>query len=239
MRSASRIVGVSINTVMKLLVDAGEACSEFHHQNVRDVHAKRVQCDEIWSFCYAKRHNVGQAVNAPVGSGDVWTWTAIDSHSKLIISWFVGDRDMDAGLAFMDDLRFRLADRVQLTTDGHPVYPDAIEVVFGSDVDYARRFMSQQSGVQQQALVGNPNPSSISTSHVERHNLTMRMSMRRFTRSTNGFSKKLENHCSALALYFYWYNWCRPHMTLGMPPAMAAGLAPKPMTLDRISKLAL
>ena len=247
MRSTSRITGVSINTVAKLLVDAGRACAAFHEEHVVEVPARLVQCDEIWSFCYAKRRNVGNAVAAPDGAGDVWTWTALDPDSKLIVSWLVGSRDADTGIEFMDDLRGRLANRVQLTTDGHRAYLEAVEGAFGGDVDYAqlvkiygkaeeeaeRRYSPPVCiGTRKAVVVGSPDLAEASTSLVERHNLTMRMSMRRFTRLTNAFSKKLENHCHALALYFVWYNWVRPHKSLGMTPAMAAGLAMQPYTWD-------
>ena len=249
MRSASRITGASINTVAKLLADAGRACAAFHEEHVVEVPSRRVQCDEIWSFCYAKRRNVEQAVAAPQGAGDVWTWTALDPDSKLIVSWLVGGRDADTGIEFMDDLRGRLANRVQLTTDGHRAYLEAIEGAFGGAVDYAqlvklygktgeeeeRRYSPAACiGARKVVVAGSPDLAEVSTAHVERHNLTMRMSMRRFARLTNAFSKKLENHCHALALYFVWYNWVRPHKSLGMTPAMAAGLASEPLSLEAL-----
>ncbi len=253
MRSVMRITGVSINTVSKLLVDAGQACAEFHDEHVRDVQARRVQGDEIWSFCYAKRKNVGEATAAPAGAGDLWTWTAIDADSKLIISWLVGGRDSDTAIEFMDDVRSRLTGRVQLTTDGHRPYLEAVEGAFGGDVDYGRlvkkyggyvetmegRRYSPAAcvGAEREAVVGNPDMADVSTSHVERHNLTMRMSMRRFTRLTNGFSKKVENHCHMVAVYTVFYNWCRVHKTLGVTPAMAAGLATEPLTMAQIVAL--
>jgi len=197
MRSVSRVCGVSINTVTKLLVDAGTACAAFHDERVRNVTAKAIQCDEIWSFSYAKNKNVRFAKAVPEAAGDVWTWTAIDADSKLIVSWHVGDRSQHTGISFMGDLKARLANRVQLTTDGHKAYLRAVEVV-DFDADYA---MLNK----------------------------IRMAMRRFTRLTNAFSKKFENHCHALALYFFWYNWVRNHKTLGVTPAMAAGLVQTPM----------
>ena len=242
MRSISRVVGCSINTVTKLLEGAGAVCYRLHNELVQEVPSKRVQCDEIWSFCYAKERNVKHAVAAPRGAGHVWTWTGIDADSKLIINWFVSPgRDGAYALEFMDGLRKRLANRVQLTTDGHMAYLDAVEGAFGGYVDYARliklygsvsedydkRYSSSECiGVNVDQVVGRPDQEHISTSYVERHNLTTRMSVRRFTRLTNAFSKKLANHGYALALYFLWYNWLRPHKSLkGKTPAQAAGLA--------------
>ena len=241
MRSISRTVGVSINTVSKLLVEAGEACAAYHDEAVRDVHASRVQCDEIWSFCYAKEKNVARAKAAPKGAGDVWTWTAIEADTKLIISWEVGDRTSATAIEFMDDLRDRLANRVQLTTDGHKAYLEAVEGTFGGDVDYAqliklygptdgkgsekRYSPAECTGIRKRKVEGSPDPEAVSTSYVERNNLTMRMGMRRFTRLTNAFSKKLENHLHTLSLYFVHYNFCRVHKSLRMSPAMAAGVS--------------
>jgi IS1 family transposase len=242
MRSVSRVCGVSINTVTKLLVDAGTACAAFHDERVRNVTAKAVQCDEIWSFSYAKNKNVKFAKSPSEGAGDVWTWTAIDADSKLIVSWHVGDRSQHTGISFMGDLKARLANRVQLTTDGHKAYLRAVEAVdFEADyamlnkifaTDYAgpgRYSPPKCIGAVKTPIMGNPDPALVNTSFAERQNLTMRMAMRRFTRLTNAFSKKFENHCHALALYFFWYNWVRNHKTLGVTPAMAAGLVQTPM----------
>jgi IS1 family transposase len=247
MRSVSRVCDVSINTVAKLLIDAGHACAAFHDKMVRNIKAKSVQCDEIWSFSYAKAKNVSFAKSAPENAGDVWTWTAIDADSKLIVSWHVGDRSQHTGISFMGDLKARLANRVQLTTDGHKAYLKAVDVV-DFDADYAvlnKIFATDYAGpgrysppkcigIQKQVISGNPDPAFVNTSFAERQNLTMRMSMRRFTRLTNAFSKKFENHCHALALYFVWYNFCRVHKTLGVTPAMAAGIIPTVMNMSDI-----
>ena len=255
MRSISRVCDVSINTVTKLLEDAGEACAAFQFNAVRDVKARRVQCDEIWAFNYAKQRAVPTAKAAPVQAGDVWTWTAIDPQTKLVISWMVGDRGAATANFFMDDLASRLADRVQLTTDGHRVYLDAVSGAFGNEIDYAmlvklygespgnpnspeRKYSPGEcTGAKKHRITGNPDPGEVSTSHVERANLTMRMSMRRFTRLTNAFSKKIDNHIHALSLYFVWYNFCRIHKSLRETPAMAAGITTSLMSMEDVVAL--
>lgn len=248
MRSISRVADVSINTVSKLLVEAGEACLAIHDETVRNVKASRIQCDEIWSFCHAKQKNVATAKATPEGAGDVWTWTAIDADTKLIVSYNVDDRSGEGAMDLMDDLRARLANRVQLTTDGHKAYLEAVEGAFGADVDFAqlvklygptitapgRYSPAECTGIKKIRREGNPDIDHVSTSYVECQNLTMRMSMRRFTRLTNGFSKKLDNHIHALALYFAFYNFCRIHKTLRMSPAMAAGITDRLWSLEDI-----
>jgi len=238
MRAVSRVAKVSINTVTKLMVEAGEACAAYHDEAVRDVKARRVQCDEIWAFCYAKQKNVARAKAAPRGAGDVWTWTAIEADSKMILAYEIGDRSGATAIEFMDDLRRRLANRVQLTTDGHKAYLEAVEGAFGADVDYAqlvklygdapekeKRYSPATCiGTRKRRVTGSPVRKDVSTSYVERSNLTMRMGMRRFTRLTNAFSKKLANHLHMLSLYFVHYNFVRVHSSLKVTPAMAAGV---------------
>jgi IS1 family transposase len=251
MRSISRVADVSINTVSKMLIDAGRACAAFHDENVRGVTAKRVQVDEIWSFTYAKQKNVASAKRKDLAYGDTWTWTAIEADSKLLISWLVGARDGEYALAFIDDLRQRLANRVQLTSDGLRAYLDAVEEAFGDDIDYAvlqklygtapeaeKRYSPAQCiGTRRQEIAGNPDPKHVSTSYVERQNLTMRMQMRRFTRLTNAFSKKFENHVHMVALYSVWYNFVRVHKTLRVAPAMAAGVTDRLWSMEDIAAL--
>jgi IS1 family transposase len=247
MWAISRVCDVSINSVSKLLVDAGNACAAFHVEKVVGVKARRAECDEIWSFCYSKQSNTPSGHRGE--RGDVWTWTALDAESKLIISWMVGGRDADTAQIFTDDLKSRLANRVQLTTDGHRAYLDAVEKSFGGDVDYAmlvklygkpegergsaeRKYSPAPCiGARMAKISGAPNAQYISTSYTERHNLTMRMSMRRFGRLTNAFSKKIDNHIHALSLYFVWYNWVRLHKSTRVTPAMAAGLTDKVMDM--------
>ena len=250
-RAITRLTGASKNTVSKLLINAGKACAAFHDANVRDVKAKRVQVDEIWSFTYAKQKNVATAKDAPEGAGDTWTWTALDADSKLIVSYLVGGRDAEYAMWFMDDLRTRLANRVQLTSDGHRAYLEAVEGAFGADVDYAqlvkmygptittpgRYSPAECTGAKKVRVMGSPNPADVSTSYVERQNLTMRMHMRRFTRLTNAFSKKVDNHAHAVALHMMYYNFVRIHKTLRVTPAMAAGVADRLWEIADIAKL--
>jgi IS1 family transposase len=253
MRSVARVADVSFNTVAKLLIDAGKACMAYHDANVRGVQIKRVQVDEIWSFVYAKQKNVPKAKAAPEGAGDVRTWTAIDADSKLILSYLIGSRDSECAMWFMDDLRSRLANRVQLTSDGHRAYLEAVEGAFGSDIDYAmlvkvygaapdsakgRYSPAECIGAHKERIEGSPDPKHVSTSYAERQNLTMRMHMRRFTRLTNAFSKKFENHAHMVALYAVWYNFVKQHKSLkGITPAMAAGVTDKLWDMKDIAAL--
>jgi len=239
LRSTSRMTGVAINTVVKLAVDAGAACSDYQDKVMRDLKCERVQVDEIWSFCYAKAKNVTKEIAAKNPSaGDVWTWTAIDADSKLIPSWVVGSRDAVSARLFVQDLRNRVSGRFQISSDGFTPYATAIERAFKGHIDYAQivkvfgapadgeRQYSPATciGCERKIISGYPDPKHISTSYVERANLSMRMGMRRFTRLTNAFSKKIENHVAAVALYFMYYNFARVHTTLKCSPAMAAGV---------------
>jgi len=236
-RSTSRMTGVARNTVTKLLVDLGQACMKYHDQHVRNVRVRRLQCDEIWSYVGAKAKNVS-AAKKEIGWGDVWTWVGIDADTKLVVSYLVGGRGADWATDFMKDAASRIRGRVQITTDGHKAYLEAIEDAFGMDVDYAqlqkiygaslenetRYSPAVCIGCDMKTVSGNPDPKHVSTSFVERQNLTMRMHMRRFTRLTNAFSKKIDNHAYAVALHFMYCNFVRIHQTLRVSPSMQAGL---------------
>ena len=241
-RAIERTTGASKHTITRLLNDAGKALGDYQARAFRDLKTRRIQVDEIWSFTYAKARNVPTAKAAPDWAGDTWTWTAIDADTKLVMSWLVGGRDSDYAIAFMDDLAARLAHRVQLTSDGHKTYLEAVEGAFGAGIDFAalekiyktdpkipagRYSPPICTGAKKHRREGNPDPAHVSTSYVERQNLPMRMHMRRFTRLTNGFSKKVENHANAVALHFAYYNFVRVHKTLRMSPAMAAGVTDK------------
>jgi IS1 family transposase len=251
LRSISRVADVSINTVTKLLVDAGETAIALHDDLVRDVKASRVQCDEIWSFNYCKQRSVATAKAAPLDAGDVWTWTAIDADTKLIVTYAVGDRTLSCARLFISDLADRIKGRVQITSDGHRAYVEAVEEAFGDDVDFAqlvklygptpsppgRYSPAQCIGTRQRVRTGAPDPAHISTSYVERHNLSIRMGNRRFTRLTNAFSKKIDNHLHALALFFLHYNFARQHKALkGISPAMAAGVSDTLWSMEDIAE---
>jgi IS1 family transposase len=237
-RAVTRLTGVSKKAVIKLVVDAGHACTAYQDRVLRNLPTQRVQVDEIWNFVYAKNDNVKEAKAAPADAGDVWTWTAIDADTKLLVSWLVADRSSNSACIFMDDLKERLSNRVQLTSDGHRAYLVAVDEVFDGDVDYAmlqkiygaepggeKRYSPAKCiGAQKRPVTGDPDPKHISTSYAERQNLTMRMHMRRFTRLTNAFSKKVENHACAVALHSMYYNFVRLHQTLKVSPAMAAGV---------------
>ena len=252
------MAGVAKNTVLKLLADLGSACLDYQDITPRDLNLSHIQCDEIWEFCYAKEKNVPEAHRGEFGYGDVWTWTAIDAETKLVPCWHVGRRDGRDAWYFISNLRARLSNRVQVTTDGHRAYLQAIEGVFGSEVDYAmlvkvygstefereagRKYSPAECvGTETTIVQGNPDKAHISTSYVERQNLTMRTSMRRFTRLTNGFSKKLANHMHAISLHFMYYNFARPHKSLSKPylttPAMAAGITDHVWTVEDIVSL--
>ena len=250
-RATVRMTGVAKNTVVKLLVDLGAACKAYHDEHVRNLATKRVQADEIWSFCHSKQKNV-RPENFGKLHGDVWTWTALDADSKLIINGIIGGRDARYGREFVADLASRLTDRIQLTSDGWQVYRDAVERAFGDEIDYAmlikeyrnervrdyaRYSPAQCVGARPSPQIGNPDPAHINTSYAERQNLTMRMSMRRFTRLTNAFSKKIENHGHNIALHFMHYNFCRVHQTLRVTPAMEAGLTDHVWELEELVAL--
>ncbi len=239
LRATARITGFARMTIEKLLVDLGTACERYQAEALQNLPCRRVQCDEIWSFCYAKAKNVPEDKKGTFGYGDIWTWTAICADTKLAVSWLVAGRDAGAAHAFMQDVASKLRHRVQLTTDGHKPYLEAVEAAFGMDIDYAmlqkiygaepgnetRYSPAQCLGVKVETVTGSPDPKHISTSYVERQNLTMRMHMRRFTRLTNGFSKKVEMHAHSVALHFVYYNFCKIHQTLRVTPAMEAGIS--------------
>lgn len=252
MRAVTRLVGCSTNTVTKLLEDVGAACAAFQDGAIRNINSKRVQCDEIWAFCYSKEKNVAPADKGILGHGDAYTWTAIDADTKLAISWLVGRRDQEYAEEFMGNLASRLTGRIQLTTDGHGPYIPAVEKMFGGAIDYAMLVKIYDGQGQQdqrryspagfvkadkRRISGNPDAAEVSTSYVERQNLTMRMGMRRFTRLTNGFSKKIENLAHAVALHFMYYNFGRIHKTLCVTPAMEAGISDHVWSLEEIAGL--
>jgi IS1 family transposase len=250
-RSTVRMTGVAKNTISKLLVELGVACAEYQNEVMRDLPCQRVQLDEIWSFVYSKAKNVPEEMRGEFGVGDVWTWTAICAETKLVPCWLVGTRDGEAASLFVRDLASRLRHRVQLTTDGHRPYLEAVEDAFGMNIDYAMLIKSYGpategtptevkyspnvcTGCKKEKIVGNPDPEHISTSYVERQNLTMRMMMRRFTRLTNAFSKKVENHAAAISLHFMHYNFARVHQTLRSTPAMKAGVTDHLWSVEEI-----
>jgi IS1 family transposase len=250
-RAVTRLTGTSKNTVVRLLIDAGRAFSEYQDGALRNLPCKRIQLDEIWSFVYSKQDNAAKAKKQDLAYGDAWTWTAICADTKLLVSTLVGKRDTDYAVAFVDDLRSRLANRVQVTSDGHRPYLAAMDTVFGDDADYAmlvklygadpqgeKRYSPAKCiGARRQAITGNPDPNHISTSYAERQNLTVRMHMRRFSRLTKAFSKKIENHSYAVALHAMYYNFVRIHQTLKVTPAMAAGVTTRLWEMDDLVKV--
>ncbi len=251
LRATARMCDVAFNTVLKFVPEIGDACDEYQDKVFHDLKCQRIQCDEIWSFCYAKEKNVPEEHRGEFGYGDIWTWVALDADTKLVPSFCVGNRDAKTAKIFMDDLASRLANRVQLTTDGYKIYlqllkmPLAVTLIMQCSLRYMNRhppmnsanitLLMYRSG--QKRISGNPEKKHISTSFVERQNLTMRMSMRRFTRLTNGFSKKVENHIHHLSLYYMYYNFCRVHKTLRVTPAMEAGLTDHVWSLEEIISL--
>src|SRR5438477_3409728 len=254
LRSITRVADVSLNTVTKLLIDAGRACAIYHDEHVRGVKATRIQCDEAWSFIGVKQKNRPNSSRASdPTAGDAWTWTAIEADTKMLVSYWIGGREAEDAMILMNDLRGRLANRVQLTTDGHKAYLRAVEGAFGADVDFAqlvkiygtehgqtaeRKYSPPECvGTRKDEITGKPDHEHISTSYVERHNLTMRMAMRRFTRLTNAFSKKIENHYHAVALHVTFYNFVRIHKTLRVTPAMAAGISDRLWSIEDIVAL--
>ena len=241
MRATSRITGTSVNTVSKLLADCGDAAADIFDRSVRGVSPQRIECDEIWAFSYTRSRHLSRARSAPEDTGDVWTWTALDPDTKLIVSWMVGDRSSEAAREFMLDVRSRVVGSPQITTDGFAPYEDAVPFAFGRGVDFAqvvKVFSADDPSVTRKVVSGSPDERFISTSLVERQNLTMRMSVRRFTRRTNAHSKRVRNHRRHLAIYFLWYNFCRIHQSLGTTPAVAAGLADSTLSLRGLVEVA-
>lgn len=250
-RATARMADVAFNTVLNLVPEIGKACADYQNRVLRNLPCKRVQCDEIWSFCYAKQKNLPEKKQGEYGFGDIWTWIAIDADTKLVPCWMVGRRDGEHAKLFIDDLASRLANRVQLTTDGHRPYLNAVEGAFGSEIDYAMLIKlyttdpamegtyspGECCGTRTEKITGNPDPIHVSTSFAERQNLTMRMCMRRFTRLTNAFSKKIQNHEHAIALHYMHYNFARIHKSLRITPAMAAGVSDHVWSIEEIAAL--
>ncbi len=252
LRSITRLTGISRTTLLKLLADAGQAFSEYQDRTLMNLPCKRVQVDEVWGFCYAKQKNVPTAKAAPEGAGDIWTWVGLDADTKLAVSWNVGGRDGEAAMVFIDDMAKRLANRIQLTSDGHKAYLEAVDGAFGGDIDYAilhkvygaspesakgKYSPAECIGTQKHRIEGNPDPRHVSTSYVERQNLNIRMGNRRMTRLTNAFSKKAENHAHMMSIYFMHYNFVRIHQTLKITPAMAAGVTKKLWEMSDLVKV--
>jgi IS1 family transposase len=249
-RSTVRMTGVAKNTVLKLVLDLADACAAYHNRHVRNLKVRRLQCDEIWQFVGSKAKNT-RPEKKEIGWGDVWTWTALDADTKLCVSYLVGGRDLGWAKEFMGDCASRIKNRVQITTDGHKAYLEAVENAFGSDIDYAqlqkiygapndneKRYSPAQCiGCDMKVVSGDPDPKHVSTSFVERQNLSMRMSIRRFTRLTNAFSKKIENHAAAVAIWFMYYNFCRVHATLRVTPAMESGLSTHVWSIEELCGL--
>lgn len=249
--SLVRMTGVAKTTILRLLAKFGKDCKAFHDREVRDLPSQRIQCDEIWAFCHCKQKNVRTELQGQFGIGDVWTWTGIDADTKLMIAWMVGTRDGGYGAEFMNDLSSRLANRVQLTTYGHSVYRDAVNDAFGTNVDYAqliklygptipgpaRYSPAACTGIEKRPVCGDPDAKQISTSYVERSNLTVRMGVRRYTRLTNAHSKKVENHTHMTTIFFVTYNYCRIHQTLRVTPAMEAGLTDRVWEIEDLLEL--
>jgi IS1 family transposase len=252
-RATCRMTGVAKGTVLKLLVDLGKVCAEYQDKTLRNLTCSKIQCDEIWAFVYAKEKNVPKKMKGQFGIGDVWTFTALDAETKLIPTWHIGNRDIENATIFMKDLARRLKNKVQLTTDGHRMYLEAVEDAFGCEIDFSqlikiygkspdkenetRYSPAECIGAEKHKITGNPDEDSVSTSYVERQNLSMRMGMRRFTRLTNGFSKKALNLFYAESLYFMHYNFCRIHQTLRMTPAMKAGVTDRLWEIEDILSL--